>query len=176
MVRRRRRRRKPMCPTPSSGCSSVTATRARPTAGTDALTQLSGSHRLVLRWCGSARRAQGGDTTGTRSPVPVRMSSLCLLSEAYRGEGLGIPSLPLGCHSWSLCTWQSCSVSWCCLRCASSVTRGIYSGYRTQVSLRGFFAVLWWPRRVRCVRQAPLVSDSHLSSVCRPGVFPYSAQ
>ena len=36
---------------------------------------------------------------------------LCLLSKAHRGEGLGIPSNLLGCHSW-----QSCSVSACCLR------------------------------------------------------------
>ena len=36
--------------------------------------------------------------TGTRLPVPVHMTSLlCLLSEALRGEGLGIPSPLPGC-------------------------------------------------------------------------------
>ena len=43
--------------------------------------------------------------------MSVHMNYLrCLLSEASRGEGLGIPSPLLGCHYW-----QSCSVSACCL-------------------------------------------------------------
>ena len=40
----------------------------------------------------------------------TRASTCDLLSEAHRGEGLGIPSLHLGCHFWR------CSVSCCCLR------------------------------------------------------------
>ena len=45
-------------------------------------------------------------------PWPAGLLFLfCLLGEASRGEGLGIPSHLLGCHFW-----QSCSVSTCCLR------------------------------------------------------------
>ena len=45
-------------------------------------------------------------------PVSAHLISLrCLLSEAHRGEILGIPSPLLGCH-----LWQTCSVSACCLR------------------------------------------------------------
>ena len=103
------------CLPPLSGCSSVTATRARPTTGTDALKRLSGSHRLASGWCGSARRAQGGRyTTGTRTPAPVvLLSFLCLLGDAVRDEGLGIPSPLLGCHSSSPLSLAVCSVSRC---------------------------------------------------------------
>ena len=41
--------------TPSSGCSSGNASRARPTTGTDVLTAQSGRHHLVSRSCGSAK-------------------------------------------------------------------------------------------------------------------------
>ena len=87
------------CRTPLSGCSSLTASLARPTSGTDALDRLSGSHRLASRSSGSARglRREGAGTC-TLVPVSVHVTSLrCLLSEASQGEGLGIPSLLLGC-------------------------------------------------------------------------------
>ena len=100
------------CPTLPSGLSSATP-EAAPTSGTDAHKRLSGSHHLPSRWSGSARgttRVVFG--TGTDAPVPVvTLFLLCLLSEAHRGEGLGIPSHLLGCH-----LWQTCSVSACCLR------------------------------------------------------------
>ena len=80
-----------------SGCISVTATRARPTTGTDALKRLSGS-----------RRAQGERcTTGTRIPAPaVLLSLLCLRGDAVRGEGLGIHPF-LGATPRAPCLWQS---------------------------------------------------------------------
>ena len=44
---------------------------------------------------GGEKGSEGGSGTGTRVPVPVHMTSLlCLLSEAHRGEGLGIPLTP----------------------------------------------------------------------------------
>ena len=56
-------------------------------------------------------------STSTRSLVALRMHSLrCLLGDWLRGEGLGIPSLLLECHSsclqqeWS---WRVRSSSWC---------------------------------------------------------------
>ena len=53
-------------------------------------------------WVGE-KFSGGRSGTGTRVPVPVHMTSLlCLLSEAHRGEGLGIPSPHLGCHFWRL--------------------------------------------------------------------------
>ena len=89
-----------LCRIPPKGSSSLTATLASLTTGTDGLSVLSGNRRLASRWCGSARRLRGeGSGTGTRKRVPVRMTSLlCLLSEAFRGEGLGIPSPHPGCH------------------------------------------------------------------------------
>ena len=96
----RRSTRTRTCRTPLSGCSSVTATLAKPTSGTDALKRLSGSHRLASRWSGSARGLRReGSGTGTGAPVPAAILFLfCLLSEASRGEGLGIPSPLPGCH------------------------------------------------------------------------------
>ena len=62
--------------TPSSGCCSRTATLASLTTGTDVLSVQSGSRRLTLRLCGSAkgmRREGSGTGTGKRA-------SLCLTS------------------------------------------------------------------------------------------------
>ena len=60
-----------------------------------------GSRRRASESSGSARRVlEGRSGTGTRVPVSVHMTFLlCLLSEACRGEGLGIPSPHLGCHT-----------------------------------------------------------------------------
>ena len=92
--------------TPSRGCSSVTATLAKPATGTDAPARRSGSHLLASRWSGSARGLRReGSGTGTGAPVSVHMNSLlCLLSDTHRGEGLGIPSPLLGCHFWQYCS------------------------------------------------------------------------
>ena len=69
--------------TPSSGCCSRTATLASLTAGTDVLSVLSGSRRLALRLCGSAKGTRReGSGTGTGIRVPPRLTSLLfLLSE-----------------------------------------------------------------------------------------------
>ena len=69
--------------TPSSGCCSRTATLASLTAGTDVLSVLSGSRRLALRLCGSAKgMRREGSGTGTGIRVPPRLTSLLfLLSE-----------------------------------------------------------------------------------------------
>ena len=60
MVRRRRRRMLRTSRTPSSGCNSLMAGRSRPTTGTDAMVRLSGSRRLVSRWCGPVLRIRKG--------------------------------------------------------------------------------------------------------------------
>ena len=99
VVLKRRRRSLSTCPTASKGCSSVT-TRARPAAGTGAPTRRSGSHLQASGSSGSARglRREGSGTC-TEAPVSVViLFLLCLLSEAFRGEGLGIPSTLLGCQ------------------------------------------------------------------------------
>ena len=85
-----------------SGLSSTTSSRARPTSGTDVLVCPPGSLLRASRSSGSARRTQWVCcTTGTGSPVPVRMTSLLfLLADGLRGEGLGIPSPLHGCHLW----------------------------------------------------------------------------
>ena len=76
-------------------------------------------------WVGE-KGSGGRSGTGTRVPVPVHMTSLlCLLSEAHRGEGLGIPSPLPGCH-----LWQTCSVSACCLR-RSFVVGGFWLLFHT---------------------------------------------
>ena len=87
--------------------------KAGPTSGIVAPKRQSGRHRLASRLSGSARETEKvGSGTGTGAPVPVAtLFLLCLLSEAHRGEGLGIPSPLPGCHFW-----RSCSVSSCCLR------------------------------------------------------------
>ena len=76
------------CLSPSSLCSSGTATLAKPTAGTDALERLSGSHRLASRWCVSARGLRRErSTTGTGIRVLVRMTSLLfLLGEVWHRQ------------------------------------------------------------------------------------------
>ena len=69
--------------TPLSGCGSRMTNLASRTTGTDALSVLSGSHRLASRWCGtSPRMRRGPATSGTRKHVSPRVTSLlCLLSE-----------------------------------------------------------------------------------------------
>ena len=72
------------CRSPLSGCSSGTATLARPTTGTDALERLSGRHQLVSRSSGTELgMRRGSSTTGTGIRVSVRMTSLLFLL----GEG-----------------------------------------------------------------------------------------
>ena len=48
------------CRTPSSGCSSVTMTLAKPTTGTGVLSPPLGSHRLASRWWVGERTEEGG--------------------------------------------------------------------------------------------------------------------
>ena len=72
--------------------------------------------------------------TGTRSIISLHlMASLrCLLGDGLRGEGLGIPSLLLGCHSSCLKQewfWRVRSSSWC-------------SSSRATWSVVGFFWLL----------------------------------
>ena len=90
------------CPTRPSGCCSVPPPRTGPCTGTDAPMRLPGSHLRASMSSGLVRGPRGEESgTGTRVPVPVHMTSLlCLLSEALRGEGLGIPSPLPGCHFW----------------------------------------------------------------------------
>ena len=65
-----------------------------------------------VRWSASARGRRRVMLLAKTHPCQsVTLSLLCLLSEAHRGEGLGISSPLLGCH-----LWQTCSVSACCLR------------------------------------------------------------
>ena len=91
----------PTTTVPSSGSRCTSAKRTRPTTGTDALERPLGTRRLVSRssgWEGRVTEAWCG--TSTRSLVALRMLSLrCLLGDGLRGEGLGIPSPLLGCHS-----------------------------------------------------------------------------
>ena len=72
----------------------------KPPTGTDAPMRLPGSHLRTSMSSGLVRGPRGEESgTGTRVPVPVHMTSLlCLLSEAHRSEGLGIPSPLPGCH------------------------------------------------------------------------------
>ena len=105
----------------------------------------------VSRSSGSTRGVQEGVCgTGTRSLVSLHENSLrCLLGDGLRCEGLGIPSLLLGCHFW-----RSCSVSCCCLRSmldldffwevpflkfSYSAISWFYSGYNACVSRRCFW-------------------------------------
>ena len=75
------------CRTPSGGCSSLNATLARLTSGTDVQTVQSGRHQLVSRSCGSAKgMRREGAGTGTGIRVSVRMTSLLFIlgEERYR--------------------------------------------------------------------------------------------
>ena len=79
----------------SAEWSSLVTPMARPTFGTGALVLRSGSRRRASESSGLARRVLEG------RPGTGMTSLLCLLSEALRGEGLGIPvpllsSSPLG--------------------------------------------------------------------------------
>ena len=66
-----------------------------------------GSHRRASRSSGSGRWMRRGTTaTGTLRRVSVHVSFLLFLGDALRGEGLGIPSHLLGCHS-SCCRGKS---------------------------------------------------------------------
>ena len=83
------------------GLSSTTTSRARPTAGTHVLVCPPGSllraSRSSASACGTLR---GRSTTGTGKHVSVLGTSLLfLLADGLRGEGLGISSPHLGCHS-----------------------------------------------------------------------------
>ena len=73
--------------TPSSGCSSETATLASLTTGTDVPSVLSGSRRLASRSCGLAKGMRIElSGTGTGTCVSPRLSSLLFLlgEELYR--------------------------------------------------------------------------------------------
>ena len=95
----------------------MTPPQPSPIAGTDAPVRPPGSHLRASGSSGSARRAQEGRSgSGTGILASVHMTSLrCLLGEAFRGEGLGIPSPLLGCqHRQAPCLWQS---AWLGSRC-----------------------------------------------------------
>ena len=87
------------------------------TTGSDALSVLSGSHRLASRWCGTPPRMRRGPaTSGTRKRVSPRMTSLlCLLSEerdrqpraVYKYWVGGLPS----CDHAATCSSSSSSVT-----------------------------------------------------------------
>ena len=101
--------------TPSSGCGSRMTNLASRTTGTDALSVLSGSHRLASRWCGTPPRMRRGPaTSGTRKRGSPRMTSLlCLLSEelhrqpraVYKYWEGGLPS----CDHAATCSSSSSS-------------------------------------------------------------------
>ena len=56
---------------PSSGCGSRMTNLASRTTGTDALSVLSGSHRLALRWCGTVQGMR-------RGPLLLALGNACL--------------------------------------------------------------------------------------------------
>ena len=88
-----------------SGCSSPTWVAS--TSGTDAHVRPLGSHRRASMSSVSLLWTRRGTTaTGTRKRVSVHMSFLLFLGGGLRGEGLGIPSPLLGCHS-SCCRGKS---------------------------------------------------------------------
>ena len=65
---------------PSSGCGLRMTNLASRTTGTGALSVLSGSHRLALRWCGTVQGMRRGTaTSGTRIRVSPRLTSLLFL-------------------------------------------------------------------------------------------------
>ena len=86
---------------PSCGSRRMLARRSRPTTGTDAPVRPLGARRRVSRssgWEGGVTEAWCG--TSARSLVALRMNSLrCLLGDGLRGEGVGIPSPLVWCHS-----------------------------------------------------------------------------
>ena len=101
------------CPTRPNGCSFVMTPRQSLISGTDALaTMWKPPPGIRVVWVGE-KSSGGRFGTGTRVPVLVHMTSLlCLLSEAHRGEGLGIPSpLPLACSVSARCLRRTGLVS-----------------------------------------------------------------
>ena len=125
--------------TPSSGCGSRMTNLASRTTGTDALSVLSGSHRLASRWCGTLPRMRRGPaTSGTRKRVSPRMTSLlCLLSEELHRQ-------PRAVYKYWVGGLPSCDHAATCSSSSSSFTADMNQkdrcGCMYKAGIAGYFA------------------------------------
>ena len=123
--------------TPLSGCGSRMTNLASRTTGTDALSVLSGSHRLASRWCGMPQGMRRGlVTSGTRKRVSPRLLSLLFLlgEELHRQPRAvykywvgGLPSCDHAATSFSVLRaswpiWTRRTVAIVCIRRVLLVT------------------------------------------------------
>ena len=125
--------------TPSSGCGSRMTNLASRTTGTDALSVLSGRHRLASRWCGTPPRMRRGPaTSGTRKRVSPRMTSLlCLLSEELHRQ-------PRAVYKYWVGGLPSCDHAATCSSSSSSFTADMNQkdrcGCMYKAGIAGYFA------------------------------------
>ena len=125
--------------TPSSGCGSRMTNLASRTTGADALSVLSGSHRLASRWCGTPPRMRRVPaTSGTRTRVSPRMTSLlCFRSEELHRQ-------PRALYKYWVGGLPSCDHAATCSSSSSSFTANMNQkdrcGCMYKAGIAGYFA------------------------------------
>ena len=128
---------------PLSGCGSRMTNLASRTTETDALSVLSGSHRLALRWCGTVkgmRREESG--TGTRKRASPRLTSLlCLLGEERHRQ-------PRAVYKYWVGGWPSCDHAATCFLSSSSFMADMDQKDRCSCMYKAGIAGYYAPRAV----------------------------
>ena len=129
--------------TPSSGCGSRMTNLASRTTGTDALSVLSGSHRLASRWCGtSPRMRREGFITGTGIRVSLRLSSLLFLLGEERDRQ------PRAVYKYWVGGLPSCDHAATCSSSSSSFTADMNQKDRCSCMYKAGIAGYFAPRAV----------------------------